>query len=159
MPKRLLLASTLLAPALAAAGDISDFDIATYSLDGKDGQPSGIEMRLSKVNGKWVMEGKEGGASPWKSISCDAGCEYRASTDSERGEYLASFPGDMPRQFDIACIQNMVNAFCRLTMKSDASKGGYALVGLVTVEPAPMSLRRLTTPYSPNTAVNTDATR
>lgn len=108
------------------AGEISDFDLATYALTGKDGQPIGMQIRLSRTNGKWVMEGKEKELqTPWKDISCDNGCEYRASMNAEREAYLASFPGDIPKQFDISCIQNMANAFCRLTKKDDPSKGGY----------------------------------
>lgn len=160
MSRRLFIALTLLVPTLAFAGEISDFDIATYSLAGKNAQPSGMQIRLSKPNGKWLMEGKgKDSNAPWKNISCDTGCEYRASTISEHGAYLASFPGGMPKQFDIACIQNMANAFCRLTNKNDASKGGYALIALVTGTPVPMSLQRLTRPYPSNPAVNTDAAR
>ena len=159
MLRRLLLALALVAPAVVFSGEISDFDIATYSLTGRDGQPSGMQMRLSKLNGKWVMEGKEKESAPWKNISCDTGCEYRTSTNSEQEAYLASFPGDMPIHFDIACIQNMADAFCRLTKKNDASKGGYALIALVTGKPVPMSLQRLTRPYPSNPAVNTDAAR
>jgi len=131
------------------AGEISDFDIATYSLTGKNGQPSGMLMRLTKVNNKWVMEGKENGSNaPWKNISCDKGCEYRASTKVEKDTYLSLFPNNMQKRFDISCIQNVANAFCRLTKKNDSSKGGYALIALVTKKPVPMSLRRLTRPYS-----------
>lgn len=158
MPKLLLTALALLVPVLVWGGEISDFDIATYSLIGKNGQPSGMQMRLSRPDGNWVMEGKEPMAA-WKSISCDTGCEYRVSTDSEQAAYLASFPGEMPRQFDIACIQNMVNAFCRLTKNGDATKGGYALIALVTGKPIPMSLQRLTKPYPPKTAVHPAAAR
>jgi hypothetical protein len=160
MFKALFITLAILAPFFAFAGEISDFDIATYSLTGKDGQPSGMQMRLSRPNGKWVMEGKEKeSTAPWKNISCDKGCEYRVSTNSEQETYLTSFPGDMPKQFDISCIQNMANAFCRLTKKNDTSKGGYALIALVTGKPIPMSLQRLTRPYPSNPAVNTDAAR
>lgn len=159
MLRLLLVAITLLAPFFSFAGEISEFDIATYSLDGKNGQPSGMQMRLSRPNGKWVMEGKDDSSSPWKNISCDSGCDYRTSAIFEQEAYLASFPSDMQKQFDIACIQNMANAFCRLTKKSDASKGGYALIGLVTGKPVPMSLQRLTRPYPSNPAVNADAAR
>lgn len=151
MPKLLFVAFVFLAPFFAFAGEISDFDIATYSLTGKDGQPSGMQMRLTKTNGKWVMEGKEKGTlAPWKNISCDTGCEYRASTNAELKTYLLSFPGDMQTRFDISCIQNMANAFCRLTKKDDPSKGGYSLIALVTGKPMPMSLQRLTRPYPSN---------
>src|SRR5678810_122493 len=154
MSKLLLIAVVCLTPLSALAGEISDFDIGTYSLTGRDGQPSGMQMRLSKTNGKWVMEGKEKEAlAPWKNISCDTGCEYRAATKAEHEAYLSSFPADMPRQFDIACIQNMANAFCRITKKDDPSIGGYALIALVTGKPVPMSMQRLTMPYPSNPAV------
>lgn len=148
MSKPILITLFLLAPSFAFSGEISDFDIATYSLTGKNGQPSGMQMRLTKPNGKWVMEGKDkDSVSPWKNISCDTGCEYRASTNSELEGYISTFPGGMQKQFDIACIQNMANAFCRLTKKNDALKGGYALIILVTGKPVPMTLQRLTSPY------------
>lgn len=160
MSKLLPVLLILLSPLSVFAGEISDSDIGTYSLTGRDGQPSGMQMRLSRSKGMWVMEGKsDEPMAPWKNISCDAGCEYRASTNSEQEAYLSSFPGDMPKQFDIACIQNMVNAFCRLTKKNDPSKGGYALIALVTGKPVPMSLQRLTRPYPSNPAVNSEAAR
>jgi hypothetical protein len=149
MYKLLLIAVAFLAPLSALAGEISDIDIATYELAGKNNQPSNMQMRLSKVNGKWVMEGKQGGAS-WKNISCDNGCDYRASTTAEVTVYLSAFPDDMQKRFDIACIQNVANAFCRLTKKDDSTKGGYALVALVTGKPVPLTLKRLTRPYPSN---------
>jgi hypothetical protein len=136
-------------PFCALAGEISDFDVATYSLIGKNGQPSEMQIRLSISNGKWIMEGKEKEISAqWKNISCDTGCEYRTSTNAEQEVYLASFPEDISSRFDIACIQNIASAFCRYTKKNDASKGGYALIALVTGKPVPISLQRLTRPYS-----------
>ena len=149
MSKLLLIAIAFLTPLSAFAVEISDFDIATYELTGKDGQSSNMQMRLSKNSGKWVMEGREGSAA-WKNISCDSGCDYRMSSTAERAAYLAVFPGEMQKRFDIACIQNVANAFCRLTKKDDSSKGGYALVALVTGKPEPLSLKRLTKPYPSN---------
>jgi hypothetical protein len=146
MFKLLLIAAVFLAPLSALAGEISDIDIATYELAGKNNQPSNMQIRLSKTNGKWVMEGKQGSAS-WKNISCDSGCDYSASSSAEMAAYLSVFPDDMQKRFDIACIQNVANAFCRLTKKDDSSKGGYALVALVTGNPVPLSLKRLTKPY------------
>jgi TonB family protein len=154
MPKLLIITLAFLAPFMAFAGEISDIDIATYSLTGKDGQPIGMQMRLSRSNGKWVMEGKKKEpAAPWKNLSCDTGCEYRTSTNLEQEAYLKSFPGDMSSQFEIACIQNMASAFCRITKKNDATKGGYALIALVTGKPVPISLQRLTSPLTSNETV------
>ena len=102
------------------------------------------------------MEGKQGSDS-WKNMSCDSGCDYRASSTAEMAAYLSVFPNDMQNRFDIACIQNVANAFCRLTKKDDSSKGGYALVALVTGKPVPLTLKRLTKPYPSNPAFNRDA--
>jgi hypothetical protein len=126
----------------AIASEISEFDVATYVLTGKNGQPTNMQMRLSQNKGKWIMEGREAPGA-WKNINCDKGCEYRASTKHEEDKYLASFPKSMQEKFEIACIQNTVQAFCRLTKKDDPKKGGYALVALVTGKPTPMSLQRL----------------
>jgi hypothetical protein len=63
----------------------------------------------------------------------------------------------MQNRFDIACIQNMASAFCRLTNKENPSQGGYALVALVTGKPVPMSLQRLTRPYPSNSPLQENA--
>jgi hypothetical protein len=127
-------------PCLAV--EIGEPDTATYALSGKDGQPSKMLIRLSRQPDKWVMEGKEGDA-PWKSISCDRGCDYRGSTANETTSYLGVFPAEMQGQFDMACIQNIANAFCRLTRKDNPSLGGYVFVALVTGTPIPMTLIRV----------------
>ncbi|AXF86098.1 hypothetical protein DTO96_101839 [Ephemeroptericola cinctiostellae] len=141
--RKLLLVITLFVSFSALAREISDFDMATYELLGKNGQLTGMQMRLSRANNQWVMEGKERGA-PWRNISCDRGCEYRTSTKTEREMYLTSFPADISKQYDLSCIQNMANAFCWLAKKSEPMIGGYVLIALVTGKPVPMSLQRLT---------------
>lgn len=142
--KKLLAAIVILAiPVFGVAAEISITDVATYVLTKEDGQATDMHIRLSRNNGKWVMEGKQA-QSPWKNISCDRDCTYRASTQTEKDTYLASFPSGMQKQFNIACIQNVANAFCRLTKKDDPTKGGYAFIALVTGNPVPLSLRRLT---------------
>jgi hypothetical protein len=121
---------------------ISSFDIATYVLTNKDGQPTKMQIRLSQNQGAWVMEGREVPA-PWKIISCDTGCEYRASIHEEEDKYLSYFPKSIQNTFSIACIQNMAQAFCRVSKKDNLSQGGYALIALVTGTPIPISLQRL----------------
>jgi hypothetical protein len=148
MFKRLILLVACLFPAFVAASEISDFDIGTYALTKSDGSPAGMEMRLSRSKGNWMMEGRETASTEsWKSISCASGCEYRLTSIPERDLYLATFPAEMQKQFDMSCIQNIANAFCRLTTKNDPSKGGYVLVALVTGKPNAISLKRLTSPY------------
>ena len=142
MFKRLFIAAILLGSMSAnAANVISELDFGTYELVRVDGQLTGMQMRLSKVNNAWLMEGKEGGL--WKNISCDKGCDYRASSAKESAMYLHSFPVEVQNQFNISCIQNVANAFCRLDKKAESSKGFYALVTLVAGRPIPILLKRI----------------
>jgi hypothetical protein len=153
MFKRLIFFAVFLLPVFAAASEISDFDIGTYALTKSDGNPVGMEMRLSRSKGNWMMEGREIASSEsWKSISCASGCEYRLTSNSERDLYLAIFPVEMQKQVDMSCIQNMANAFCRLTNRNDPSKGSYVLVALVTGRPNAIFLKRLTSPYPSKSA-------
>ncbi len=144
--KKLILAISvfiiLISSIAAAAAAISEFDVATYVLMGKNGQPTKMQIRLSKSKGTWVMEGREAHGK-WKNINCDPGCEYRTSTKYEEDMYLDSLPKSMQEKFDIACIQNIASAFCRLMKKDDPEKGGYALIALVTGKPTPIQLQRL----------------
>lgn len=143
MLKQIVAAIIFLAsPLVHAAGEISEFDIATYALIGKDGNRTDMLVRVTEINGNLELEGKYGNTS-WKSISCETGCRYRKSSRLEGERYLASFPATMQNRFDIACIQNIANAFCRLTLKTAPSKGGYAFIPLTTGNPSPMTLQRL----------------
>ena len=145
MLKRLFVAAMLLGSISAnAANAISELDFGIYELVRVDGQLTGMQMRLSKMNGAWLMEGKEGGV--WRNISCDQGCEYRASSTKESALYLNSFPVEVQNQFNIACIQNVANAFCRLDKKAEPSRGFYALVTLVAGRPIPILLKRMPKP-------------
>jgi hypothetical protein len=145
MFKRFFACLACLFPIFVTASEISDFDVGTYALTRSDGQPIGMEMRLSRPKGKWMMEGRETTSTEvWKNISCDSGCEYRVTSSSERDGYLATFPPETQKQFNMSCIQNIAGAFCRLWNKTDASKVGYVLVALVTGKPTALSLKRLT---------------
>ena len=145
MFKRLFIAVILLGSMSAnAANPISELDFGTYELGRVDRQLTGMQMRLSKANGTWLMEGREGGS--WENISCDRGCDYRLSTTKESAMYLNSFPVEVQTQFNIACIQNVANAFCRLNQKTESSKGFYALVTLVAGRPIPILLKKIAKP-------------
>ena len=146
MLKPLLAVMGLLVSLAAGANDeISDLDAAIYELVRPSGQPTGMQVRLMHADGSWTVQGKEGEAS-WKSIGCDNQCDYRASTRAERRKFLSTFPTEIRKHFKIACIQNSTSAFCRLSRKDDPSRGGYALIALVTGRPVPLSLRRVARP-------------
>jgi hypothetical protein len=137
----LILAFTLsgLTAIQAFAGEISQSDTGTYVQLGKDQLPTGLYYRLSQNNGKWLMEGKLPGGS-WKDITCDSGCEYRKTTDTE---VLSYFPPDWIANSNIACIQNIAQAFCRFSPKNEPNKAGYVIIALVTGKPIPMFIKRV----------------
>ncbi|MDP1983350.1 MAG: hypothetical protein Q8K23_12440 [Sulfuritalea sp.] len=123
----------------ATAGDLSDQDAGTFVVLNQQRAPTDMFYRLSKASGKWIMEGKKSGAS-WANISCDSGCEYRVSSESEIQSF---FPPDWRANSQIACIQNMAQAFCRYTSNQDPTKGGHVVIALVTGRPIPIFVRRV----------------
>lgn len=114
-------------------------DVGTYVLLNRKLKPIDMYYRLSRYNGKWVMEGKKPGHG-WTNLSCVSGCEYRNSSAAEIHKY---FPADWRAHTNIACIQNVAQAFCRYSMKGDPEKKGYVAVTLVTGHPIPIFLRRV----------------
>lgn len=135
----LLFVALILISPFANAGEIIETDKGTYVLLGRDRAPTDMFYRLSKNGEKWVMDGKEPSGS-WKNISCDQGCDYRKTTD---GEIKTYFPADWIANADIACIQNIAQAFCRYNPKDDLTKAGYVVIALVSGKPIPMFLKRV----------------
>jgi len=126
-------------PARNSALQIGDADIGTYVVLDRNHAATEVYYRLSRRGGKWVMYGKQPG-SEWANISCDSGCDYRASTPDEARSY---FPADWLAQVNAACIQNIAQAFCCYTTKDDATKGGYVVMALVAARPIPLFLLRV----------------
>ena len=125
---------TVFASPSALAAAISDVDIGTYALAGKNNRPSDMHIRLSIANGKWVMEGKQGGAR-WKNCGCDDGCDYRASSPAEVATYLSAFPASMQR------IDSILRAFRIWQMR---------FAGLLTKTPPQKADMRLSRSYQVN---------
>ena len=120
------------------ADEVSEADTGTYVILKKDRTPTGMFYRLSKIGEKWVMEGKKA-TDPWKNISCEKGCDYRKTTINEIATY---FPADWMANSDIACIQNVAQAFCKVSKKDNPAKVLHLVIALVTGKPTPMFLRR-----------------
>lgn len=139
MKKIFTLIATILCSLSVTAGELLESDAGTYVVLDKNRASTDMFYRLSKNNGKWVMEGKKP-ADVWANISCDAGCEYRQSSGSEIQAY---FPPDWRANTDISCIQNVAQAFCHYTVKEDSTKGGYVVIALVTGRPIPIFVRRV----------------
>ena len=123
----------------ATAAELSEQDAGTFIILDQKGAPTEMSYRLSVNNGKWAAEGKKSG-STWANISCDTGCEYRASSESEIQSY---FPADWRANSQISCIQNIAQAFCRYTATQDPTKGGHLIISLVTGRPIPVFVRRV----------------
>lgn len=139
MKKYLALAAALFIPFTLIAGELSESDTGTYVVLDQNRAPTDVFYRLSKDQGKWLMEGKKPG-SGWANISCDPGCEYRPATDSEIQAY---FPPDWRANAQIACIQNIAQAFCSYIPRNDPTRKGYVVIALVTGRPIPIFVRRL----------------
>ncbi len=140
MKKLFIFVSFFLATAFSFASPMSAMDTGTYVVIGKDGKQTDLYYRLSLVGTHWKMEGKEAG-SPWKDIGCAATCEYLATTTDVAKAFL---PRSMRETYDIACIKNAAQAFCRYTLKSNLKQGGYVVVALVTEAPSLIFVQRVT---------------
>lgn len=124
---------------MASAGGLSDLDAGTYEWLNQNQAPTGVLYRLSRSGGKWVGSGKLPGKG-WEDISCDPGCEYR---DSAAKEIQTYFPSNWLVSMDIACIQNVAQAFCRYSPSKAPGKLGHVMVVLVTGKPMPVMVRRV----------------
>lgn len=137
---RLLLLLALIAMhSLASGSELSDADAGTYEWLKEDRTPTGVLHRFSRSGGKWVVVSKVPGED-WTNVSCDPGCGFRNSTGKEIQTY---FPPSFRAQHDIACIQNIAQAFCRFVPINDPRSRGYIVIALVTGKPFPIRTRRL----------------
>ncbi|MBX7133826.1 MAG: hypothetical protein K1X67_14225 [Fimbriimonadaceae bacterium] len=143
MKKLLVLVTAASLPLFATAGELPEAAVGTYAVLDKNRAPNGFYYRLSKVDGKWVMEGKRPTAANWENISCEVGCEYRQLSESEA---RSLFPADWQANMEFSCIRNMAQAFCRYSAANDQTKEGYIVVALVTGRPTPIFIRREVTP-------------
>jgi hypothetical protein len=138
MRRLLLLLSALSLPLCAASAELDAADSGIYVVVGRDGQLSALSYRFFLEQGSWRAEGKDG-QGPWKSLSCDRGCDYVNATPEQAESYL---PSAMRQRFSIACIQNAAQAFCRYAERANPSQGGYVVLALVTDPPTPILVRR-----------------
>lgn len=153
MLKQLSLGLMVLAStgAVMAAGftaeDAGVYDVVTI----KDNKPvglSGIQMRIYQKNGDWLMDGKDDNIKSgpakgkWFAV-CNEGtkCEFKTSSKSQ---LKAIFPdlARIQKTDDIGCIQNEVQAICRLDSKIQKGYVGYMTVVLQTKPPVYMTLQR-----------------
>ncbi|MDE2421766.1 MAG: hypothetical protein KGO49_11380 [Gammaproteobacteria bacterium] len=137
--KLLLLTVTLLVSFFARSAELSDVDSGIYEVLNPKNEATGVLYKLSKTNTGWSAFGKLPNNNLWKDLSCDAGCAYRTSTDTDVNGF---FPADWLARFDIACIQDIAQAFCRVSPKGDPSKNIHMIIALVTGKPIPLYLKR-----------------
>lgn len=122
--------------------EISEFDSATYTLLKVDRSETKMQYRLSVKNGKWFMEARIL-PETWKNVSCDVGCEYRKSLKAEIDLYKSLLSKQISGNLQVACIQNIAQAFCRVIKHDDHTRAMYMMVALVTKQPVLMGLKRL----------------
>ncbi|MFG6414384.1 hypothetical protein ACG02S_10805 [Roseateles sp. DC23W] len=133
------LAALLAISLTASAVELTAADGGTFAVLDRQQAPTQIYYPLSLKDGKWLMEGKQAGA-PWTDLSCETGCEYRASTDAE---VQAHVPSAWRERADFTCIRNVAQAFCRYSAKGNtAAAPNYVVIALVTGQPVPLFVRR-----------------
>ena len=134
--------AVLVASSVASAARVSDADAGTYEWLGPNQAPAGVFFKLSRSGDKWVAVGKLP-HKDWAAISCGTGCGYVDSTDEQIQGFFTS---RVLASTDIACIQNIAQAFCRLQLKSAPERVGHVMIALVTGRPIPVLLRRVGAP-------------
>lgn len=134
-----LLVAVLCAFSALAEEPLNASDTGTYVVLDNDYKPVDIFYRLSQRDGQWVADGKMPNGN-WTNVSCDPGCAYRDSNEAEIRKY---FPPGWFTNTNIACIQNLAQAFCRFSLKDNPSKRGYVIIALTRGQPIPFILRRV----------------
>lgn len=142
MRSAILLAALLASASGTTFAQLTARDAGTFVVLDRDFKPTELQYRLSRKGANWVMEGKKPDAN-WERVACTRGCDYR---DSTRKEVAAYFPPDWSERMNIACIQNVAQAFCRGAEKADAAKTVFFVVALASEKPFPLFLRRIGPP-------------
>ena len=144
----------LVALAVASVGMAAGFgaeDAGVYEIvklqDNKPASLSGIQMRLHQKNGQWSMEGKDSsiqGANKGKWLPVCTAANQCSFTTSSPAQLKAMFPqwAQMSKTDDIGCIQNQIQAFCRLDSKSQKGYTAYMMVVVNAKPPVQMILQR-----------------
>jgi hypothetical protein len=140
--RQYLFGMLLILTPFAQSAPIGSADTGTFAFENAKGELTGMQMRLTRQDNKWRMEGKSPDQA-WHDISCDTRCELTRSDAGSITRFTSALPATMQGKFDLTCIENVAGAFCRLTRKDNPAKGGYMMVALVAGSPVPMSLRRL----------------
>lgn len=153
MLKKLSLGLMVLAStgAVMAAG-ITAQDAGVYDVVSiKDNKPvglAGIQMRIYQKGGDWFMDGKDDSIKSgptkgkWFSV-CNAGnkCEFKTSSKSDLKKIFPDL-AIIQKTDDIGCIQNEVQAICRLDSKVQKGYVGYMTVALHAKPHVYMTMQR-----------------
>lgn len=135
----LALAAYTSATLAAGMSEIGPSDNGSYVFLNKQGAPTEMFMRLSRGDDKWIVEIKKPGGQ-WQNTICEQGCDYSKSSAQDIQRY---FPADWRANTEIACIQNMAQAFCRYKDKVAPFRSAYVVIALATSRPIPMFIRRV----------------
>lgn len=108
---------------------------------------SGIQMRIYQKDGNWFMDGKDGtlkdaNKNKWFAICTEGNkCEFKTSSKSD---LKAIFPdlARIQKTDDVGCIQNDVQAICRLDSKTQKGYVGYMTVAMRAKPHVYMTLQR-----------------
>ncbi|UOO90980.1 hypothetical protein LVJ82_08460 [Vitreoscilla massiliensis] len=154
MLKQLSLGLMVLAStgAVMAAGitaeDAGIYEVVKINKDNKPASLSGIQMRIYQKNGDWLMDGKDDNIKSgpakgkWFAV-CNQGtkCEFKTSSKSQLKDIFPDL-ARIQKTDDIGCIQNDVQAICRLDSKVQKGYTAYMTVVLQSKPHVYMTLQR-----------------
>ncbi len=133
----MLLGSILYTSANSYALDSSD--VGTYAVVHRDGHVTNFTFYASVSATKWNIEQKVPNGS-WSNVTCETDCILRESNPKAIRRF---FPASVLKDIEPNCVHNSAFAFCNFTHTSRPGSKGYVMVALVTQQPTPVRLRKL----------------
>lgn len=121
----------------AAALDTSD--VGTYAVVHRDGHGTDFVFFASLTGTIWNVEQRKPNGT-WSSVTCERDCILR---NSQQQDIARFFPANVLTAATPSCVHNTAFAFCNYTLRSQPTSKGHVLIALVTPQPTPMQLRKL----------------
>lgn len=114
-------------------------DVGTYAVVDQGGQATDFAFFVSLSGDTWNVDQRNPDGS-WSSVSCEENCLLHVSDQNEIKRF---FPPDTLEDISPSCVSNKAFAFCNYFSHASPEKKGYLFIGLVTPQPTPLTLKKL----------------
>ena len=123
--------------ATAAALDTSD--VGTYAVIHRDGHVTDFKFFVSFSGDSWNVEQKKPDGS-WSNVTCERDCVLHESNQQDIARF---FPASALAEIAPSCVHNTAFALCSYTLRSRPERKDYLFIALVTSQPTPLRLKKL----------------